>query len=502
MSTSRPTPLDLVRAFMEAMAGKHRDTAPRWTVDDREYAEAPVFEGRGPVACRPATGLRTFSHRGRLATARPAGPRRTNRPFVTGLAQGAVAFAVVVLPAAANADTPQAGTVIDRGNVDQYAEFFGPAMLWSINRGVKINVGPYEKIEQAQPLLEATEKYSGQVRLGADRLRLENYIAGLPFPAIAADDPDRAIKHILNYEAAIEADDLDARNFDCDTGVVGRDGAPVKVERHFLIEHFRRLYFTGRLEVDPKPTMMPNRDSVRYKESLYPLIEPFDLKGTGFTYNRYLDSSKQDDSWLYLPQLRRVRRLSSAQRSDALFGQDTDQDSFGGYAGNVAWMGWKYLGEKTVLSSFHARHLPVVWGDASGDFMHADTWEPRKVWMIEGTSKLPQYAYLKRVMYLDQETNLIAYSDIYDTAGELWKMWVNEFKISKKPRDEATYESPHARRFFPSITMVDIQLEHATYCSLPSSRFPGEQGWYVNVGDKEGTVEAQFELSAIIAAGR
>lgn len=427
---------------------------------------------------------------------------RLNNLSTAWLALGGIALLAAGSPLTARAEAPPAGTVIDRSNVEKYRDFFGPAMLWSIDRGVKIDVGPYQKIEPVKPLQEATEKYSGQVRLGADKIRLENYIAGVPFPAIGADDPDKAIKHILNYEAAIEFDDLDARNFDCDTGVVGKNGDPVKVERHFLIDHFRRLYFTGRLEVDPKPTMVPNRDSVRYKESLYPLIEPFDLKGTGFTYNRYLDNAKQDDSWLYLPQLRRVRRLSSAQRSDALFGQDTDQDSFGGYAGNVAWMDWKYLGEKTVLSSFHAQHLPVVWGEASGDFMHADKWEPRKVWMVEGASKLPQYAYSKRVMYLDQETNLIAYSDIYDTAGELWKMWVNEFKISRKPRDEATYESPYARRFFPSITMIDMQLEHATYCSLPSSRFPGEQGWYVNVGDKEGTVEAQFELSAIISAGR
>ncbi|MFN2426598.1 MAG: DUF1329 domain-containing protein [Candidatus Binatia bacterium] len=421
----------------------------------------------------------------------------------TWLALGAVTMATAALPTQAPAEqNPPVGTVIDRSNVETYKDLFGPAMIWSIDRGVKVRVGPYQKIVHPKPVQEATEKYSGQVKLGDDKISVDNYIAGLPFPAISADDPDLAVKHMFNYEAAIELDDLDLRNFDCDTGAVGKGGEPVKVERHFLIDHFRRLYFTGRLEVDPKPTMEPNRDAVRYKESLYPIIEPFDLKGTGFTYNRYLDNSKQDDSWLYLPQLRRVRRLSSAQRSDALFGQDTDQDSYGGYAGNIAWMQWKYLGEKTVMASFHAKKLPVVWGEASGDFMHADEWEPRKVWIIEGISKLPQYAYSKRVMYLDQESYFIAYSDIYDTAGELWKMWLNEFKISKKPRDEAQYESAHERRFFPSISMVDIQLEHATYCSLPSSRFPGEQGWYLNVGDKEGTVEAQFELSAIIAAGR
>ena len=44
------------------------------------------------------------------------------------------------------------------------------------------------------------------------------------------------------------------------------------------------------------------------------LIEPFDLKGVGFTYNRYLDPARQDDSWLYYPLLKRARRLSTAQR--------------------------------------------------------------------------------------------------------------------------------------------------------------------------------------------
>ena len=65
----------------------------------------------------------------------------------------------------------------------------------------------------------------------------------------------------------------------------------------------------------------------------------------------HTDSAKQDDSWLYLPSLRRVRRLSTAQRSDALFGQDIDVDSYGGYAGQIPWFEWKFLGSKPMLAS-------------------------------------------------------------------------------------------------------------------------------------------------------
>lgn len=420
----------------------------------------------------------------------------------TWLALGAVAIAASAMPIDAQAEDPAPGSVIDRSNVDKYKEFFGPAMLWSIDRGVKIKVGPYQKIEHPKPVQEATEKYSGQVKLGADKISVENYIAGLPFPAVSADDPDKAVKHMFNYEAAIELDDLDLRNFDCDTGAVGKNGDPVKVERHFLIDHFRRLYFTGRLEVDPKPTMEPNRDQVRYKESLYPLIEPFDLKGTGFTFTRYKDQTRQDDTWLYLPQLRRVRRLSSAQRSDALFGQDTDADSFEGYQGNIAWMTWKLVGEQKILATMHGEQLPVQWGKGSGDLLHDDVWEPRDVWIVEGVSKLPQYAYSKRVIYLDKEVFRVPFTDMYDSGGELWKVWVNNYKFSKEPMKGAKYGMPWVFGYRPSISMVDIQLEHGTYCSLPSSRFPGEQGWYVYLGDEEGTTEEFFDLSAIIAAGR
>ena len=58
------------------------------------------------------------------------------------------------------------------------------------------------------------------------------------------------------------------------------------------------------------------------------------------------------------------------------------------------------------------------------------------------------------------------------------------------------------RTYNASITMVDLQLEHTTHCALPSHRFPGEQGWYPYLGDRAGTTEEYFALSAIIAAGR
>ncbi len=299
-----------------------------------------------------------------------------------------------------------------------------------------------------------------------------------------------------NYQF-LTTDDVDLRNFDADTGSIA-DHGPLTVERHFLLDHFRRLFWNGRLYVDPKPEK-PNPNGYRVQQGLYPILEPFDLKGVGALGNRYLESGKQDDSWLYLPSLRRVRRLSTAQRSDALFGQDTDVDSYYGYAGQIGWMDWKYLGEKEVIGIFHGKNYPAKF-DAKVDWAVDDVWEKRKVYVLEGVSKLPQYAYSKRVLYIDKEAYIMPFTDIYDRSGELWKIWVNDFSFRKKAFDGAI-EYPDEMGFVPAIVMVDMQLEHATKASLPSSRFPGEQGWYFNQGEKAGITDDWFTVAALVSAG-
>ena len=50
-----------------------------------------------------------------------------------------------------------------------------------------------------------------------------------------------------------------------------------------------------------------------------------------------------------------------SQRSEPFEGQDIDQDSYAGYAGNPGWFTWNYMGEKTILGSFHSEKIPVEW---------------------------------------------------------------------------------------------------------------------------------------------
>ena len=150
-----------------------------------------------------------------------------------------------------------------------------------------------------------------------------------------------------------------------------------------------------------------------------------------------------------------MKRFSTAMRSDALFGQDTDVDSYGGYAGQIAWMDWRFLGEREVLGVLHGQHYPVRW-DARVDWAFDDVWEKRQVYVVEGRSRLPEYAFSKRVIFVDKEAWVIPFTDIYDHAGELWKTWINDYSFRRRAEgaDAIAYEDEMG--FSPTCVMVDV----------------------------------------------
>ncbi|HYB98796.1 MAG TPA: DUF1329 domain-containing protein [Candidatus Limnocylindrales bacterium] len=395
---------------------------------------------------------------------------------------------------------PAPGSVVSAANMAEYEHLIGPSVQWALGRGARLRIVAPKPMPLEPARAEATQRYHAQVKLSDDKTELLNYVAGIPFPFVTADEADAATKLMHNNASRLIVDDVDIRHFSCETGSLD-ENTGLQIERAYVNEHFRRLYYVSRFYTEPKPTWK-NAGGVRNRELLYPLLEPFDLKGAGFTYNRYLDATRQDDSWLYFPQQKRVRRLSTAQRSEGVFGQDIDLDSYGGFSGNPAWTEWRLLGVKTILASMHGEGFPPDWQPGSANFLFDDVWEPREVYVIEGKSKLPEYAFGKRIIYLDRESWLIPYTEIYDLNGGLWKALIQTARFTKKsfPGSKITYD--YEQFFYPAFAMIDMQFSHCTRCQLPSPQYPGEEGWYINVGEREGTTEEVFEVSSFIQTGR
>ena len=121
-------------------------------------------------------------------------------------------------------------------------------------------------------------------------------------------------------------------------------------------------------------------------------------------------------------------------------------------------------------------NFPVKWAAGAANFAFDDDWEKRNVWVVEGVSKLPQYAYSKRVIFIDKETWVVLYSDIYDRAGKLWKVWINDFSFRKQAFPGADIKYRDEMRLPPAIVMVDMQLVARDQGEPAEPTLPGRAG--------------------------
>ena len=138
------------------------------------------------------------------------------------------------------------------------------------------------------------------------------------------------------------------------------------------------------------------------------------------------------------------------------------------------------------------------------DWAFDDVWEKRKVYVVEGVSKLPQYAYAKRVLFIDKESldhPVLATSTTAPASCGRSGSTTCSFAEEGLRRRQRHQVRGRDAASLPAIVMVDMQLEHATKASLPSQRFPGEQGWYFNQGEKAGVTDDWFTVAALVNAG-
>lgn len=85
------------------------------------------------------------------------------------------------------------------------------------------------------------------------------------------------------------------------------------------------------------------------KRSVIFYTKPANVKDTGFLTFDYDDPTEDDDQWLYLPALRRVRRISSSNRGDYFLGTDyTYEDMKLDTRMSATDYNWTTIGEETI----------------------------------------------------------------------------------------------------------------------------------------------------------
>ena len=305
------------------------------------------------------------------------------------------------------------GDIITYENLDLLKEYL-PDAFWD-NRdfffyeGMQLEIGPFFRdYSGPEAYKAATERGRGQPRIGPDN-SLENYESGRPFPIDEIDcatDPQAGVKIMWNFDYAWQ-------------------GAGVKGS--FYYSYWDRgeelpLYYEGssksaNLSHRVEPKYEKNKGDVFRNEKRknafgVDVTAPFDARGIMLISYRYKttdlprDQAKNDDTWVYLPTLRRVRRSSTAQRTDSISGTDFTFDDLNSFAGIVPQYEGDCPGEADMIAPANTKVLAFPY-DRDHNFgpyglsFADDRWEVRRVVKIRMIPKNDDHPYHHKDIFID-----------------------------------------------------------------------------------------------------
>lgn len=385
------------------------------------------------------------------------------------------------------------GDVLTANDLERMRPFIPPGYLEQVNfPEFKAHIGVPFDHTPAQPYVGCTEKYQSQVRLKSNGT-LDNYVCGQPFAnsELNPGDPIAGLKAAYNWEfrwqnygtighnlvwtwdrfggthvAPVPESPptewitlpLNTEKLPKDTSDLYRGGGTFQ---RSLQSNYQRTYFSHLAQVPSHVLPIPGAKDFEYKE-IVTFFEPFDIRGTAFISYRYSDPFRADDAWAYVPQLRRVRRISAEVKSDSLLGTDHTIEDFYGFSGRTLEWNWKFLGWKDVLFISDPKYVYTHLYGPNG-IIPDDDWTLRRVAILERTPRDPRHPYTSSILFCDPQNYQSGYTFAFDRKGKLWKVWEWQWKWTES-YDKEWSEYNRGVRFstFQSVQVLDVQNDRGT----------------------------------------
>ena len=106
--------------------------------------------------------------------------------------------------------------------------------------------------------------------------------------------------------------------------------------------------------------------------------------------------------------------------------------------------------------------------------------------------------------YIDAESFLIPYTEVYDNDGQLWRSYIQQWNgKGLKPKPESKDPKWDFRTSsVQSLMVFDMQIGHTTRCRSPAPEYPDQPGVFFWQGDEGNVHEEDFDVSGFISEGR
>ena len=170
-----------------------------------------------------------------------------------------------------------------------------------------------------------------------------------------------------------------------------------------------------------------SRDFGDIEKKIMFFVRPADVKNTSFMTWGYDEEGKDDDQWIYLPALKKTKRISSDSKSDYFMGSDFTYDD---------------LGDRHPTQDTHK-------------ILREEELNGEACYVIESTPKDEEYMYSKTITWIIKDKWIGLKKDFYDEDEDLLKTLTVE-----------SYKNIKGFFIINHTEMKNIQKDHKTVMEL------------------------------------
>lgn len=185
----------------------------------------------------------------------------------------------------------------------------------------------------------------------------------------------------------------------------------------------------------------------KYKD-LVIFTQPTSVKGLGILTWTYSDPGRGQDQWLWLPSLKKVRKISAAQVDDSFMGSDFTVEEI--TARTFDDETFRLLGEEKF------KGYP-------SEIDNKTYYKGRDCYKIECRPKRDPWYYSKRITWVDKEFGSTICDEVYDPKGRLYKTILKRYKLMKVD----------GKDYYPQIFLEvkDLRTGHKTGIVMEDIKF-------------------------------
>lgn len=169
------------------------------------------------------------------------------------------------------------------------------------------------------------------------------------------------------------------------------------------------------------------KDFGKVEKKIMFFMSPADVRNTSFVNWSYTGEGKDDDQWIYLPALKKIKRISSSSKSDYFMGSDFTYDD---------------LGDRKPEADDHK-------------LIREEVFKGEQCYVVESVPKDEEYMYSRTVTWIIKDKWIGLKKEFYDEDEDLLKT----LNVKKFEKIEGLWIILHSE-------MINVQKKHTTRMEL------------------------------------